>query len=119
LCPISFIIEKSLQRAFAVICKSSSVIAKWRQLLHHLCQDDDNHVIDVTKEIDDKYPDETTKCQNALLHWKSTTTAPSVWKLVDALRANRCTIVAGKGLLLMEIYLITSLSTTVLPYYLS
>lgn len=91
-----YILDKSLQRAFSVICKSSSVISKWRQLLHHLCQDGGNHVIDVTKEIDEKYPDEASKCQNALLHWKSTTVAPSVWKLVDALRANRCNIVAGK-----------------------
>ncbi|XP_045200030.2 uncharacterized protein LOC123554156 [Mercenaria mercenaria] len=86
--------DKSLQKAFSVISKSSSVIAKWRQLLHHLCQDDGNQVIDVTKEIDEKYNDEVTKCQSALLHWKTTAPAPSVWTLVDALRANRCNIVA-------------------------
>lgn len=90
------ILDKSLQKAFSQICKSSSVTARWRQLFHHLCQSEESHVNDVTNEIDEKYNNEVTKCQNALNHWKTTALAPSVWKLVDALRAVRCDIVAGK-----------------------
>ncbi|WAR31228.1 hypothetical protein MAR_033770 [Mya arenaria] len=51
-------------------------------------------VPNVTKEIDENHVDDSARCQSALEHWKTHCENASVWKLVDALRASHCGVVA-------------------------
>ena len=84
-----------LDKAITLVCKSSTVSKRWRQIFGRLSEDSNPDITEEADEIEAIYIDDAICCHQALSRWKDSANKPTVWNLVDALRSTNCTIVAG------------------------